>query len=53
MSPQPPIDTAIRMAEKGLIENAHAVETKFGKHLRSNPDKKKSNNLDELAGDKK
>jgi len=44
-----PIDTAIAMAEKGQID-AVPVRPKKGKdHLRTNPDGKTSNNLDELA----
>ncbi|MCG8606124.1 DUF3892 domain-containing protein [bacterium] len=47
-----PIDTAIRMAERGKIENAHVVKPKKGDpYLRSNPDRRKGNNLDEMAGD--
>ena len=44
-----PIDTAIKMAEKGQVD-AVVVKPKTGnKHLRSRPDGKKKNNLDELA----
>lgn len=48
-----PQKTAVKMAERGEIDNAHAVHTKSGSHLRSNPDQKKGNNLDEMAGDNK
>ncbi|WP_318479798.1 DUF3892 domain-containing protein [Photobacterium leiognathi] len=45
-----PLNTAIRMAEHGQIENAHAVHPKDKKtYLRTNPDKIKGNNLDEMA----
>lgn len=44
-----PISTAIKMAEKGLVD-AVVVNPKLGKkYLRSKPDGKKKNNLDELA----
>ncbi|MGF1719551.1 DUF3892 domain-containing protein [Vibrio kyushuensis] len=44
------LDTAMRMAERGQIENAHTVHAKDKKpHLRTNPDRKKGNNLDEMA----
>ncbi len=47
-----PLNTAIRMADKGQIENAHAVHPKKGgAYLRTNPDRVAKNNLDELAGD--
>lgn len=46
------VDKAIEMADRDEIENAHAVRRKGAKpHLRTNPDKKKSNNLDDMAGD--
>lgn len=48
-----PVETAIKMAERGQIDNAHAVHAKSGPYLRSNPDDKKGNNLDEMAGDHK
>lgn len=48
-----PLDTAIRMTEKGKVD-AVVVKQKDGeKHLRTRPDSKKGNNLDDLAGDKK
>ncbi|MFA0615737.1 DUF3892 domain-containing protein [Vibrio splendidus] len=44
------LDTAIRMADRGQIENAHTVYAKDKKpDLRTNPDRKKRNNLDEMA----
>lgn len=44
-----PIETAIKMADKGQID-AVPVRPKKGKdHLRTKPDGKKYNNLDELA----
>lgn len=49
-----PLRQAIIMADRGEIGNAHAVHPKHGNpYLRSNPDSKKGNNLDELAGDHK
>lgn len=46
------IDTAKRMADKGLIENAHVVHRQDGStYLRTNPDSKKGNNLDDIAKD--
>jgi hypothetical protein len=48
-----PVETAIKMADKGLIDNAHAVHptgpTKD--YLRTNPDRSVTNNLDEMADD--
>ena len=47
-----PVDQAIKMTEAGQVDGAHVVHPKDGdKFLRSNPDSKKGNNLDELAGD--
>jgi hypothetical protein len=47
-----PVETAIRMAQRGQLVNAHAVQhPKGGHYLRSNPDGKSGNNLDTLAGD--
>lgn len=45
------LDKAIEIADRDGIENAHAVHPKRGakSHLRTNPDGKKSNNLDEMA----
>ena len=45
-------DKAMGMADRGGISNAHSVRPKNAKpHLRANPDKKKLNNLDDMAGD--
>ncbi len=45
-----PIKKAIKMANNDQIENAHTVRMSNGKkYLKSNPDNKTSNNLDELA----
>ena len=47
-----PAETAIRMADRGQIENAHTVRRANAKpHLRTNPDGKERNNLDYLAED--
>ncbi len=47
-----PVDRAIEMAKRDRIENAHVSHTKDGKeYLRTNPNKKKGDNLDEMAGD--
>ena len=47
-----PLDTAIRMAERGQIENAHVSHTGKGRpYLRTNPDGRERNNLDYMAGD--
>lgn len=47
-----PVDTAMRMADKGQINNAHTVRRTNAKpHLRTNPDGKERNNLDYLADD--
>lgn len=43
---------AIEMAKAGKVDNAHAVQPKGREpYLRSNPDDKKGNNLDDMAGD--
>jgi hypothetical protein len=40
------------MAERGEVENTHVVHARDKKtHLRTNPDGKKVNNLDDMAGD--
>jgi len=45
-----PVKKAIEMAEMDKIINVHAVHKKDGdKYLRSNPDNKKRNNLDDMA----
>jgi hypothetical protein len=47
-----PIEQAIKQTEAGQVEGAHVVHPKGGdKYLRTNPDGKKGNNLDEMAGD--
>ena len=47
------LKAAVRMADRGEIENAHAVHPKDGQsYLRTNPDSSQGNNLDEMAGDK-
>ncbi|MEZ8827042.1 DUF3892 domain-containing protein [Vibrio amylolyticus] len=44
------LNTAMNMADRGQIENAHSVRPKDKKaHLRTNPDRRKGNNLDEMA----
>jgi hypothetical protein len=48
-----PIQTAVRMAEKGQIEGAHAVHPQTrDPYIRSNPDNSTNNNIDNLCGDK-
>jgi ABC-type amino acid transport substrate-binding protein len=47
-----PLETAIRMTKQGKID-AVVVNPKNAKeHLRTRPDSKETNNLDNLAGDK-
>lgn len=47
-----PAETAIRMADRGEIANAHVVRRSNAKtHLRTNPDGRERNNLDYLAED--
>ena len=47
-----PLETAMRMADNGDLSNVHSVRPKDAKaHLRTNPDNKRSNNLDDMAGD--
>ena len=47
-----PLDTAIRMADRGQIENAHVSHTGTGRpYLRTNPNGKEQDNLDFMAGD--
>jgi hypothetical protein len=42
----------MRMADRGEISNAHSVRRENAKpHLRTNPDGRTSNNLDDMAGD--
>ena len=46
------VEQAIPMADRGEIENTHVVRARDKKtHLRTNPDSKQSNNLDDMAGD--
>ena len=46
------VDRVIPIADRGDIENAHVVRAIDKKvHLRTNPDSKKGNNLDTMAGD--
>jgi hypothetical protein len=46
------VDKAVEMAEQGRIANAHSVTKRDGsKYLRSNPNSKSNDNLDEMAGD--
>ena len=45
-----PINQAISMAARGELSNVHPVHRKNGDtYLRSNPDKRANNNLDEMA----
>lgn len=47
-----PVETAMRMADRGQIENAHSVHRAGAKpHLRTNADGREGNNLDFLAED--
>ena len=47
-----PIDKAIEMGKQNKLENAHTVTKKDGtEYLRSNPDSRSGNNLDEMAQD--
>lgn len=48
-----PVKQAIPMAERGEIENTHVVHPTDGRkvHLRTNADRRRINNLDEMAGD--
>jgi len=45
------VKKVIKMAKKNKIENAHSVKGKNGEYIRTNPDKKKGNNLSEMAKD--
>ena len=52
-STKTPIETAIRMAERGQIDGAHVVNPSCGnRYLRTNPDGRSRNNIDTLSGDK-
>ena len=47
-----PVETAIDMAKRGELANAHAVTKRNGsEYLRTNPDGKIGDNLDEMAKD--
>ena len=47
------LEAAMRMADKGQIDNAHSVNRAGAKpHLRTNPNDRTSDNLDGMAGDK-
>ena len=47
-----PVETAMRMADRGQLSNAHSVNRANAKpHLRTNPDGRERNNLDYLAED--
>ena len=46
------VEKAMEMADRGELANAHTVRRRNAKpHLRTNPDGRKANNLDEMAGD--
>lgn len=46
------VEKAMEMADRGDLSNAHTVRRSNAKpHLRTNPDNRKSNNLDDMAGD--
>lgn len=46
------VERAIPMADRGEIENAHVVRRSGARvHLRTNPDGRRRNNLDDMAGD--
>ena len=48
-----PVDTAMRMADRGQIDGAHVVRpTCSDPYLRTNPDGRSRNNIDTLSGDK-
>jgi len=46
-----PLKTAIRMTTQGLIDAVVVKPKHAKKHLRTRPDNKTNNNLDEMAGD--
>ena len=47
-----PVETAMRMADRGQLSNAHTVNRVNAKpHLRTNPDGAERNNLDYMAED--
>ena len=46
------LDTAIGMAKRGKIENAHVSRTAAGReYLRTNPNSSEQDNLDTMVGD--
>jgi len=46
-----PVAQAVNMADRGELANAHAVHKQDGSsYLRTNPDSKVQNNLDDMAG---
>lgn len=46
------LKTAIGMADRGELSNAHSVRREGAQtHLRTNPDGRTCNNLDDMAGD--
>ena len=46
-----PLDTAIRMTEQGKVDAVVVTPKDGDKHLRTRPDGKTGNNLDEMADD--
>jgi Protein of unknown function (DUF3892) len=47
------VEKAMELGDRGEIKNAHTVRRKNTKpHLRTSHDKKKSNNLDDMPGNK-
>lgn len=46
------IDNAIKMTKKGEVDAVVVKPKKAKEHLRTRPDSKKNNNLDDMAGDK-
>lgn len=46
------VEKAKPIVERGDVSNAHLVKPKGGEpYIRTNPDKKRGNNLDEMSGD--
>lgn len=48
-----PMAQAVSMCERGELDRVHVVNPRDGreKYLRTNPDNKRNNNLDDMAGD--
>lgn len=47
-----PVEKAIPMADRGEIADTHVVRRDGAKtHLRTDPDRTRKNNLDDMAGD--